>query len=312
MNCIFIYSNSNFIKEILAEMGSSKLITKNNNKGLNYFLTSLKIKGKLRLLRRKKALFFEFASRELAYVSHLAKKCRIITRLHRHELWNHAPHINWDNIDEIIFVSKYYKKLFLERYDYPEHHCHIIKNAISCDRKKKQQITKNIAIISNRSIKRVYELILLFPKILEEIPGLVLFIVGNYNDFYYTTLKRLITKLALENDVIITGWLDKIPWEQFDIVINHSLSEGQPVSLQEARINSCYVLSHSWGGVEESVPEERIYLTNDELLNKIMVFYQLSEKEQLRLMNEDSLRARKENPSPKEVALALQKIIGGR
>ncbi|MEI9813645.1 MAG: glycosyltransferase family 4 protein [Acidobacteriota bacterium] len=57
-----------------------------------------------------------------------------------------------------------------------------------------------------------------------------------------------------------------------DVFISHSFWEGQQVALLEAMASGCYCLSHRWMGVEEVLPEDNLYLMEDELIAKIAAY----------------------------------------
>ncbi len=65
-----------------------------------------------RFLRQNDVVFFEWASDLLALASHLPKSARIITRLHRWELYAWADAVNWDAVDRIILVSEAKRREF--------------------------------------------------------------------------------------------------------------------------------------------------------------------------------------------------------
>ena len=66
--------------------------------------------------------------------------------------------------------------------------------------------------------------------------------------------------------------------------ISNSYWEGQQNALLEALATGCYCLSHNWDGAEEVVPEETLYITNDELCDKIVRYAEMPavEKERQR------------------------------
>jgi glycosyltransferase involved in cell wall biosynthesis len=67
-------------------------------------------------LEKNDVVFFEWASEYLSVASHLPKRCGIVTRLHRYEMYGLVDQINWNNVDKIILVSQVKKKEFLERF----------------------------------------------------------------------------------------------------------------------------------------------------------------------------------------------------
>ncbi len=57
---------------------------------------------------------------------------------------------------------------------------------------------------------------------------------------------------------------------------------GQPevqVALLEALASGCYCLSHCWMGAKEVLPVEHLYVTDDELIAKIMGYAELPDSD---------------------------------
>jgi glycosyltransferase involved in cell wall biosynthesis len=68
-----------------------------------------------------------------------------------------------------------------------------------------------------------------------------------------------------------------------DIFISNSYSEGLQVSPMEAIASGCYCLLHEWDGADELLPAENLYLTDQELVEKIIHYSQQPEQEKTRL-----------------------------
>ncbi len=51
-------------------------------------------------------VFFEWGSELLALASRLPKTTRIITRIHRYEMYEWVDRVNWDVVDTIVLVSE--------------------------------------------------------------------------------------------------------------------------------------------------------------------------------------------------------------
>jgi len=248
-------------------------------------------------LRRSDLAFFEWASELLVPASHMPRYCPIVTRLHSYEITFWAPKINWSHVDRVIFVSRAMQQKFAQLF--PEHapRTAVVYNGVALDKFKRparRDFRFNLGMVcSIHPIKRVYETVILVYKLKRLGLKPRLHVAGGkwengYFDDYYVAILRAIEKLGLKEDVTLhdhvddtAGWL-----KQTDIFISNSYWEGQQVALLEAMATGCYCLSHFWDGAEEVVPRENIFITEDELLEKIVCYAQQPEAERHRLQAE--------------------------
>jgi glycosyltransferase involved in cell wall biosynthesis len=242
------------------------------------------------MLRHNEVCFFEWASELLMVASHLPKRCAIVTRLHSFELYDWAPNINWDAVDKVILVSRAMQKKFVELY--PDHgqKAVVVYNGISTQRFKPSKCKKsnfNLGMLcSIKPVKRVYEVILVYSKLVELGYTAHLHIGGepDIGDFRYAAaVYGLVEKLNLENNVTFHGHVGNTPaWlQQIDIFISNSFWEGQQVALLEAMASGCFCLSHFWDGAEEILPPENLYITDAELLNKLIQYFRRTDDKEV-------------------------------
>jgi glycosyltransferase involved in cell wall biosynthesis len=239
------------------------------------------------LMQSSHVVFFEWASELLSAASHQPKKCGIITRLHRYEMYNWADRINWDNIDRIILVSKAKQQEFKELFPKHASKTFVIPEAVSI--RKFSPIHRryggNLGILCHLSPrKRVYELILAFYQMCLERNDLHLHIGGEgHSRFpdYQPSLVSLVRALELEDRVTFYGKVtDPVQWyANIDIFISNSYNEGLQVSPMEAIATGCYCISHHWQGADELLPEECLYYTDQEMIQKILAYCDANEKE---------------------------------
>lgn len=238
-------------------------------------------------------IFFEWASDLLAAATQLPKRGRIVTRLHRYEMFQWSGQINWANVDKVILVSRAMQQKFAR--DFPEHaHRTVVINE-SVSTQRFQPVSKPFAgdigtLCFPTPRKRVYELILAFAELNRRRSGYRLHIGGSSNKFgdYNDALHSLVKKLALEDQVIFYGKVSE-PWNWYrniDIFISNSYSEGLQVAPMEAMASARYCLSHYWDGAEELLPEDHLFLTDSELLAKIFEYADWPEAEKRRQQEE--------------------------
>jgi glycosyltransferase involved in cell wall biosynthesis len=237
-------------------------------------------------LANQDVVFFEWASELLIAATRLPKKAKIVTRLHRYEMFEWASKVNWANVDRVILVSHAMQKKFSERFPDHAHKSVVIHESVSTE--KFQPVSKpfngdigTLCFLSPR--KRVYELVLAFAELVQKRDGLRLHIGGSSNKYgdYTDALYSLVQKLELNDKVIFHGGVSE-PWKWYpniDIFVSNSYSEGLQVAPMEAMASARYCLSHHWDGAEELLPVEHLFLTNAEMHAKILAYCDLPEPE---------------------------------
>ena len=280
-----------FFKEIFADLQVNHEVTffKRRQAGLpifqervnNYLFTQ----DLQRLLRQNDVVFFEWASELLAAATRLPKTCGIVTRLHRYEMYRWVDKINWDNVDRIILVTEAKRQEFAELYPQHADKLIVIPEAVSLERFHPfdKPFSGEIGTLCNLiPRKRVYELILAFYEISKQVDYLHLHIGGSkHNNFceYSEAIISLIRRLKLQDRVTIYGQVTDPPswFRNLDIFVSNSYSEGLQVALCEAMACGIYCLSHWWEGVEEILPVENLYFSEQELIERIGGYLHLSE-----------------------------------
>lgn len=238
-------------------------------------------------LKSQDVVFFEWASELLMQASQLPKTAKIVTRLHRYEMYQWADKIQWASIDRVILVSRAKEREFRARF--PDHASKVIviPEAIALQRfePKFKPFNGDIGILCHLSPrKRVYELVLTFAEMRRQRQDLHLHIGGGqhpkFGD-YYEALHSLTKKLGLDNHITFYGPVaDPQNWyHKVDVFISNSYSEGLQVSPMEAIASGCYCLSHDWDGADELLPTHNIYRTDSELIDKLFQYCDLSQTE---------------------------------
>ena len=240
-----------------------------------------------RFLQANDVVFFEWASEHLIIASHLPKHARIVTRLHRYELYEEKfiREINWDAVDKIILVSQAKKAEFVQLLPKQADKIEVISVAVDPDKFEfnSKPFRGDIGILCHLTPrKRVYELILAFSELAQANPDLHLHIGGGvhhqYLD-YYAALQDLVKNLDLVKRVTFYGAVkDTAGWyKNVDIFISNSYSEGLQVAPMEAMASGCYCLSHHWNGSDELLPEPQLFYTDRQLEQKILDYCALSD-----------------------------------
>jgi len=251
-------------------------------------------------LSRQDVVFFEWASHWLAAASHMEKTCGVVTRLHRYEMYQWLERIDWNFVDRIIMVSQAKRSEFTHKFPEHAHKVVVIPVGISFRQfiRKETRFRGNLGTLCHLAPrKRVYDLILSFYELAKRHDGYHLHIGGGmrplYSD-YYDVLHALVHRLNLRDSVTLychvsepSKWFSNI-----DIFISNSYSEGLQVSPMEAIASGCFCLSHWWDGADELLPEDDLFITEEELLEKILDFSEVSEAERQRRRDAQYARVR--------------------
>lgn len=253
-----------------------------------------------RTMRRNDVCFFEWASELLVPASAMPKCTRIVTRLHSYELYAWAPQVHWANVDRIILVSHAMARKFAALYPAHAHKLTVVYNGIELDRfapPAARDFRFNIGMLcSIHPRKRIYEIVMLIHELKSRGYTPHLHIAGGRLhggdlDEYYIALHQLVHKLNLTDDVTFYDHVsDTHRWLQMiDIFISNSYWEGQQVALLEAVAAGCFALSHHWDGAEEVLPAANLYLTEGELLAKLIAYSEQPARD--RRMQQQQMRA---------------------
>lgn len=244
-----------------------------------------------RFLAANDVVFFEWASELLAAASRQPKRCGIVTRLHRYELYRWAPRITWDPVDRIIVVSEAKKAELVARHPEQAAKIEVVHEAVDPQRFPlcRREVAGDIGILCHLiPRKRVYELILVFHELSRTRSDLHLHIGGGEHGWhrdYCAALHGLVDRLELFDRVTFHGPVaDAAAWyRNIDLFVSNSYSEGLQVSALEAIASGCYCLAHRWPGAEEMLAEQHLYLTDRELEAKIVGYFDLDESKRVQL-----------------------------
>jgi glycosyltransferase involved in cell wall biosynthesis len=284
-----IYRNLNqYYQTTIFKPRTTKITIRNNR--INRYLFTHDLQS---FLDSNDVVFFEWASDLLAFASTLPKKCKIITRLHRYEMYHWAEKIHWDNVDRIILVSHAKEREFISKFPSQVSKTIVLSPSTSLEKfhPNPRTFNGNIGILCHIAPrKRVYDLILAYSELIKKKNDFHLHIAGGYelaNEDYYHAIQRLVGELELEDKITFYGKIQD-PWNWFpmiDIFVSNSYSEGLQVALMEAMASGCYCLSHNWDGADELLPMRNLYFTNTELQEKIIAYYDMKLYEKQNQMN---------------------------
>jgi glycosyltransferase involved in cell wall biosynthesis len=246
-------------------------------------------------LHNHDVVFFEWAGPLLVRATQMPRRCRIAVRLHSIDvvLWAHL--VDWSQVDETVVVSQHMKHRLQDIAKSTPTRLHVINNGVDLDRFRPVQrdfghrIGMAGAIIP---IKRIYEAVLCLAELRRQGHPFVLHIAGRSDQEqtprYGLAVASLIEKLGLAESVFFYGYVEDMPqwYQSIDVFLSNSYWEGQPLALLEAMASGCHCLGHSWGGAEEVLPLENIFVTDKELQERL-VYYANQDEDRRRKMQED-------------------------
>ncbi|MFO8052004.1 MAG: glycosyltransferase family 4 protein [Thermoplasmatota archaeon] len=240
-------------------------------------------------------VFYEWASRLLVKGSKKKKRCRMMTRLHRYEVYYYIDKVDWSKIDEVIFVCKAMERKFLQHENVKKDftgRTRVIWNYLDLSdfRFSDHATTHQIGLLAiAQPRKRLYSLVLAHHMALEKHPELVLRLAGKPADEeYLDSIRMLINKLDMEESVKLDGYVDDLQewYQKLDIIVSNSTHESTNITLFEGAACGAYPISHIWDGVEELLPEENLFTDAEDYVRLVDEFYSLSEEDRLRKRKE--------------------------
>jgi|LSQX01.1.fsa_nt_gb polysaccharide pyruvyl transferase WcaK-like protein len=204
---------------------------------------------------------------------------KVVCRLHRYEAFTQFPEkINWKNVDFLIFVAESMKKTFHELHpNINLNGCkeEIVYNGVDLD-KFKFLIHKpgyNLSVLAHINYRKNPETWVQIIGKLKEIDNRYkLHVGGDFQDPLYKIYFDYIKKeMKLENNFILHGWINEVDkfLEDKDYTLSTSIHESFGYNIAEAMARGIKPIIHNFDGAKSLWPNELIYNTIDEAVEKI-------------------------------------------
>jgi glycosyltransferase involved in cell wall biosynthesis len=211
-------------------------------------------------------------------VPEIANK-KVICRLHRYEAFTQFPEkINWRNIDRLIFVANSMKLTFHQLHpnvDLQSCKEEIVYNGVDLD-KFKYSIHNpgyNLAVLAHINYRKNPETWIQIIGKLKEIDNQYkLHVGGDFQDPLYKEYFDYIKKeMKMEDNFILHGWINEVEkfLEDKNYIISTSIHEGHPYNILESMARGIKPIILNYSGSKEQWPNELIYNTIDEAVEKI-------------------------------------------
>jgi len=270
--------------------------------------------------------FFDFCHYPLPLVTHMKLlKCKIVARMHGHELYSDAKKIRWEKVDRLILTSPMHRKLRsilgFEVAPTVELPMGIDLNTFTLPKRKRYGKKLCLHATSIYWKKRVYSTIQMFYELLKHDDGWKLYIKGQFDSSwlgafgrrYSQNVYELIKTLKLEKKVHFSENVQKPLWAKWlqnkDIYISNSIEEGFHVSLAEAMACGVYPVINCWYGVEDYYPRNFICYSESEMIRKILAWNVLTKREKRALSRYCHKWAKKYDETV--IARKIREIIEG-
>ena len=204
---------------------------------------------------------------------------KVVCRLHSYEIFTQFPDkINWTNIDQLIFVGDHIKRILHELHPNlninPDKEI-IVSNGVDLD-KFKFLVHKpgyNLSVLAHINYKKDPSAWIQIINKLKEIDNRYkLHVGGDFQDprykIYFDYIKK---EMKLENNFILHGWINEVDkfLEDKDYTLSTSIHESFGYNIAEAMARGIKPIIHNFDGAKSLWPNELIYNTIDEAVEKI-------------------------------------------
>ena len=230
-------------------------------------------------------LYVEWCASYMVTVSHLPKTCKIVCRLHGHEIagqW--MKEIAWSKIDLMIFVNDHPLELFHRAYPSTKVKSTVIQEGVNMEKfthSPGRGFGKRIGFVGHlRPRKDPLPVI----NMMSQLPRWSLYVRSDpsaYPKLEEACMNR-IKELPNVHHVPRVKDMNEY-YHGLDIFVNNSLYESQGIAILEAMASDAYPLIRDWpqvpGVAGKLYSEEAIFRSIDECRQKILSWVRLPVKE---------------------------------
>lgn len=205
---------------------------------------------------------------------------KVVCRLHSYEVFTPLPEqINWNNVDNLIFVNKHIRRIFDELHPNAKVDSKkeaIVSNGVNLDRFKfsVHKPGYNLAVAAHINYKKDPAMwIQIMAKLSEKDKRYKLNVAGDFQELRYKVYFEHITReIGIKDNLILHGWVEDVDkfLEDKNYVLSTSIHESFGYNIAEGMARGIKPIIHNYAGAKEQWPEELIYNTIDEAVQKIM------------------------------------------
>lgn len=250
--------------------------------------------------------WFEWCDGLISYASNIqiSKHKKIICRLHYYEVFTEIINgVNWNNVDNVIFVSDFVKSKFQEKLQlWDDEKFVVIPNGINLDKFK--YLTKaqgyNIAFLATIDLRKNPMLVIqYFYEIWKKDNRYHLYFGGDITDeLLKEYLVGIVKTLHIEENVHFDGKIERNELNNWfkdkHFIISGSVGEGHPVGIMEAMCCGLKPIIHYFPGVYDFYSKNYVYSSFSEFKDIIKAEYRSYEYRQY-IYNNFSLQKQMES-----------------
>ena len=262
-------NNISFMGEILARIRAShdvRIVDCNDQEQISMALTSADV------------CWIEWATDFAVRVTRLPRRCKTILRMHSFEAFRSFPQqINWENVDDLIFVSPYIREVLKNQVPDIDTRVrtHVVPNCVDLDKFyfKDRPHSKKIAFVGDlRPTKNIPFLMECFQEIHSAGPEFTLHVAGelfgdelhrNELDYYIKHIER---EHQINGSVFFYGHVQNVSsWlDDKDFILSTSIREGHAVNIIEGMAKGLKPVIHNFPGAGYFYPKKWMFRTAQE------------------------------------------------
>jgi len=205
---------------------------------------------------------------------------KVVCRLHSYEVFTTFPEqINWNNVDSLIFVSTHIKRIFHELHPNVKIDSKkevIVPNGVNLDRFKflVHKPGYNLAVAAHINYKKDPAMwIQIMAKLIERDERYKLHVAGDFQEMRYKVyFEHISREIEIKDNLILHGWVEDVDkfLEDKNYVLSTSIHESFGYNIAEGMARGIKPIIHNYAGAKKQWPNELIYNTIDEAVEKII------------------------------------------
>lgn len=316
--------NTGFLRPVLQELSQRDCLvrqyTHTDDANLNWTQV-------VELLKWSDCAFFDFCDFMLPMASHVWTDARIVARCHGTEIYNQIlKAVDWNKVHLVCSppqALRFEREVRIK----PASITHVnVGVNVEPTKHPKEYFGHNIGLVAITTLprKRIFTTIESFIDLLLQSKqtwtlhirtGLTGWREKEAQEYqrYITEFCTVIERMNLPFDqIVFHEYMEKGKYEEWlkglDVFISNAMQEGYGVANFEAASYGVYPLIFRWLGADLLWPEDRLFLTQRELVDKIMTWDQMS-VEQKRLRSLQLQKFVRENHDEKKGAKQVVDVI---
>ena len=199
----------------------------------------------------------------IKFINDNPKICKYIVYIRRYEFFGLIHSVQWDKVDEIVFVNNYLKNKFEEHFNKKTN---LIYNGVNPSKwtYREHSAGVNIAMVGWINQKKNFPLAM---QILKRLGNRYkLHIAGGFQDEATLMYISYFAEQNKLNNIIFYGRIkDMNSWlENKDYILSCAISEGCPNNVIEAMAKGIKPVVHNWPGATEQFDNNNIFTVPDE------------------------------------------------